>query len=432
MSQSSPQVIATHMKNYSQITSSRNLTILDILALLIPCLIFVEMRIIGRLFLPEIILLGLFPFLLWHNGRTLRSTLPKHFLFFSALWFFSQIITDVMRGTPFEDWSRGLSKIVFFTVDFFAIYLIVGINVKRMKLFMIGIAIGQILAFFINPNIFASDWWKFGVGYAITVLLLMFTQFKLWGHDRANTEIILVLLSVLNVFMGARSLGGMCFLTAVLLYAKRKALRDRFGMAKISRVKLFLLVVYGFAVSLTMIGLYGYSANKGWLGEEAKVKYESQLAGELGLLIGGRSEILASSMAIMDSPIIGHGSWAKDQRYVEILHDNIQKYGYNLAYNTDSDHIPSHSYVFGAWVEAGILGAVFWIWFFVLTVKALIAVYQLDIPFAPLIVFICLNCLWNILFSPFGAETRFYNAYAACLIMFPLFILEFMKVKTRL
>ena len=34
-------------------------------------------------------------------------------------------------------------------------------------------------------------------------------------------------------------------------------------------------------------------------------------------------------------------------------------------------YIPEHSYILGAWVSAGILGAVFWFWVFILVVRAL-------------------------------------------------------------
>src|SRR5258708_14335741 len=84
---------------------------------------------------------------------------------------------------------------------------------------------------------------------------------------------------------------------------------------------------------------------------------------DAGVLLAGRNEFLAAGSAIRDSPFIGHGSWAKDPKYKAILYDRLAELGYRkMGPELESDVIPSHSYVFGAWVESGILGAVFWCW----------------------------------------------------------------------
>ena len=64
----------------------------------------------------------------------------------------------------------------------------------------------------------------------------------------------------------------------------------------------------GFAVlALAMVGtlqLYDVAASEGWLGADAQAKYLQQ-SGALGVLVGGRSEVLVSSQAVIDSPILG-------------------------------------------------------------------------------------------------------------------------------
>ena len=51
-------------------------------------------------------------------------------------------------------------------------------------------------------------------------------------------------------------------------------------------------------------------------------------AGEYGLLLGGRSEFLVSSLAVLESPVIGHGSWAKDCRYASLYVELKREAGY--------------------------------------------------------------------------------------------------------
>ncbi len=86
----------------------------------------------------------------------------------------------------------------------------------------------------------------------------------------------------------------------------------------------------------------------GFLGEEAQKKNETQSQSRGGILIGGRPEILVSSQAVLDSPILGHGSWAKDPKYTDMLYDIEAEY--DLKPNLDEmveaggDLIPTIAY----------------------------------------------------------------------------------------
>jgi len=86
--------------------------------------------------------------------------------------------------------------------------------------------------------------------------------------------------------------------------------------------------------------------------------------------------------------------------------------------------IPAHSYLFQAWVDAGIVGALFWGWVFVFTAKTLMRVYPATVVLLPAASFIAFSLLWDILFSPYGATGRIVVPYyivllATCLAMAP-------------
>jgi len=70
------------------------------------------------------------------------------------------------------------------------------------------------------------------------------------------------------------------------------------------------------------------------------------------------------------------------------------------------DLIPTHSYVFGSWVEAGIVGAIFWMFFLIYTAYTLFSASG-DEPLLPFFAFVALMLMWDILFSPLGTPTRF-------------------------
>jgi O-antigen ligase len=157
-------------------------------------------------------------------------------------------------------------------------------------------------------------------------------------------------------------------------------------------------------VAFTLV--YSHYAELGAFGEYAQRKLEAQ-SGEGGLLLGGRSEILASGQAILDSPLLGHGSWARDPTYAAILADRRAALGYKrFQGGRKDDLIPTHSYVFGSWVEAGIAGGVFWLFMLGFTIHAILSASGTE-PLLPLFAFAGLMLTWDILFSPLGTPTRF-------------------------
>jgi hypothetical protein len=86
----------------------------------------------------------------------------------------------------------------------------------------------------------------------------------------------------------------------------------------------------------------------------------------------------------------------------------------------DDDLIPSHSHLFGAWVEAGIFGGVFWFWLLLLSVRALYAAVNIRTGASLIIAFCMFLLIWDVLFSPFGAYERFQAAGKICLAMWAI------------
>lgn len=385
------------------------------LAFLIPTLMFVEVNLGGRLFFSEVLLVCMLPVLLTIRGHLISDRLPRRLLFLGFLWLAALIVTDEIRGTPFEDWSRGWAKIIFLLIDFSSIYLFLNGKEKRYFMFALGIAVGQLLGFFFNPNEYAHDYpWKFGYGTAVTMLVILAAS-RLYSGQHAGkflSAAALLLMGALNFYMGFRSLGLVCLLGGWLLVVRRS-----YHAGVNDAVKKALLV--GAAIVCAMV-FYDYGASRAFFGEEEKAKYMLQSSGNMGVLLGARSEILASAQAVADSPFIGHGSWAKDPKYAEIMADDLAHFGYEVWGVRDSDLIPSHSYLMGAWVEAGVAGAIFWSFGLLLIYRVLLGRYRVDSILMPVIMFEAFNFLWSIPFSPFGAEARLYAAYNFSLMLFGL------------
>jgi len=386
---------------------------LDVLAFLIPATSFIEVKIIGRLLGPDMLLAAMIPFLLLlrkHREVELVDRFCRTFIMFAGIWFFGQVITDLIRQTPFEDWSRGWSKILFTMVNFWSLWMLLDGRPRRIVLFSIGLALGDVLTYFFNRSEYAVFYpWKFGYGIAasMSILLLATAIYRQSFSRRMLAFIILGGIGLVNLLMGFRSLGTLLFMTALFLIISSsiKQIDRNFRPLRKLKVAFFIMIV---SISgLTAYGLYSTLAEGGFLGEQARDLYETQNQGVYGLLGGGRSEILSSAIAIKDSPILGHGSWAKNCQYTDILIEMKRKLGYVAGAENDDCLIPSHSIIMGAWVEAGILGAFVWVWVGLVTVKVLNSVYQKDVKLAPLVVFYAFALIWNLIFSPFASFMRY-------------------------
>jgi O-antigen ligase len=183
------------------------------------------------------------------------------------------------------------------------------------------------------------------------------------------------------------------------------------------------LVLAGIALGagLASEGLIHLVTSLGLVGEDAQAKNQSQFQSSQGFLLGGRPEILVSSRAVLESPILGHGSGAKDMKYVEMLSDIQAEEGMKVDLQDEEESfqglIPAHSHLMGAWVQAGIVGALFWAYIFRLTAKALVRVAVLRPALSPVYAFMLVGFLWDILFSPFGSFERFLDALLIVIIL---------------
>lgn len=381
----------------------------DAFAFVVPILLAVHFGVGGQLFLSEVVLLLALPFLFDDARRRGVKRISPVAVTLAVLWMFSLILTDVYRGTPFEDYSRGWSKVAFLVLNFAAISLLIDGRWRRVTLFAIGLAIGEVLQFYLEPSIYAAgNPWKFGLGPPVTLAGALLASRPAVYRRPVLAAGIFLALGVVNLKLGFRSLGGVCLLSGfIVVLAARSA-----HLLRIDRRGLRTLTVLGLSVlvAFVVVDIYGYTARHGLLGGQVLQKYETEQS-SLGIL-SGRPEIIVAARAIRDSPIIGHGSWAKDPKYVADLQAELHKAGYRGSTVPRSpDLIPTHSHLFGAWVEAGILGALFWLWMLALAINLLPRVHRLAGGFPPLVAFLAVSFLWDVLFSPFGAERRLVMAF---------------------
>jgi len=408
--------------------------LLDVAVLFVPLFMFQEVTIVGRLFLPEVIMAGMLPFLLMARANMLAAPAPRMFFILAFAWLAAQVLTDLVRNTPFEDYSRGWSKIFFTTTNFAVMYMLLYGSRRRLALFCFSLTMGSFLTFLINPSEYAqSDPWKFGIGASVTFLVVLMTALPFVQRVWILPSLMIAGVALLSVTLGSRSLGGITLMAALYVFVQQ-LLGRRQRIARPSAFRTVAFLVAGAVIAGGLLTLYGQAAEQGVLGADAREKYELQAGagGAFGVLLGGRSEIFVASQAIADRPIIGHGSWAKNPEYAARLL-LLDRFGYEVNFlSAESELIPTHSHLFGAWVEAGIAGAVFWFWVMFLALRVLSNMFLARETLSPLIVFSAILFAWDIVFSPFGAERRIMTPFFIILLMFAWDVLRNSVPKDRL
>jgi hypothetical protein len=358
----------------------------------------------------DVVILAAVPIAVLRHPERLRQRPVPAILTLGLVWLVAQILTDLLHDSIAVDYLRGWSKICFLLANFTVVWIVACRSRLRFLLYGAGVAIGTILAFYAHPS---SDAliapWKFALGQPVTLLVVM-------GLSLATRHRYLVILppltalAVLHAFEDVRSLAVITFISAVfsVFHMSMAGGRRRWGRSRLA----FLAFTIAFGVwSFTQV--YSHYAEQGAFGEYAQRKLAVQTSGAGGLLLGGRGEILASSEAIVDSPLLGHGSWAKDPIYAAILAEKRAELGYkelDRGSGHRNDLIPTHSYIFGAWVEAGLAGALFWLFVLGFTIRTLFRVSGFE-PLLPLFAFGGILQVWDIFFSPLGNPTRFTAPY---------------------
>jgi hypothetical protein len=425
---------------WSNWSARTGISALDLWAFILPAMSFLQIAVVGRLIVSEIAAAVLLPWLL-RTGDRLKA--PRWLYVLLGAWFVSQVVTDLVVHSAFADWARGWAAIAFTLVNLVAI-LSLAATPRRARIFALGLAAGGAIGYFIAPNVYAAtDPWKWAFAVPIGFSLAVWLS-TAWAARRPWLPIVIfAAFGILNAFMQFRALSGVSMLTAgYLLLALLLDGRLSFRSPIMARIGV------GFAsYALAAVAVYvslNAAAAADLFGDAAKARYDSQSgvvapsaapqgtatagssasataapANPLGVIAGGRAEILSSTQAIRDSPLLGHGSWAKDPKYVELQRKGLIDLGIpggNAP--TDPTLIPTHSYLLGSWVWAGLAGGLFWLAVAALALWTVASLFRVRTALRPLVVFVASWLLWNIAFSPYANTERLYASYglAICLL----------------
>jgi hypothetical protein len=372
-------------------------------------------NLIGALPGSEVLLFALLPVLLLAHGSRAFERQYLRFYMLAGGWLVGTLIADAYNGIGWFNRAKGTARVVFFILDFVALAIFLNRKTRRILIFALSVAFLLLLSSWQFAGDFSLQW-KFGFSQGFAMLALLGASYFYAKRRYRLCFLISVLLAGLNLHYGFRSQLGVHFISAILILPLFAEADRRKGTTDTWRI-LVLLVLAG-AGAYAADASIKLAARSGLFEESQNQKFLGQASGDYGVLVGGRPETLVAIQAILDRPIIGHGSFPFEIKYLQLKQDIQYQHGYSdsdQTEDTETPVIPTHSHLTLAWVEGGILGGICWIYILILTIRSALRLSALRPQLAPLYSYLLVNFLWDVLYSPFGSINRIRAAF--CILL---------------
>jgi O-antigen ligase len=392
------------MNAHPQRTPPANLRIrvtgVGLLALLSGILQPVIVNLVGDIYAAELLLPAAGLAALFAGGQAaFRERLFWSLILALGVTLAGYVLSDVIRDTRPDQYLRGWGRILLLAVDSIALVLITMQDRRNLWWFAFGMGVGGILHLRLLLHMPIAVW-KFG--YAEPMLLVAATLGCFLPMRIAAAW--LATLALASMWFDFRSFAAICFLLAGYVWIRAR----RPSRALTGNGRSFKLVVASGIAALLILGTLQLTESGHSSQRRAESNAGRSAAFEVGLI------------AIAQSPILGYGSWTEDRELASLYLKRYLEYRGIRDPNVDAGkHFSPHSQVLQAWVEGGILGAIF----FIILGYQLFRVGRwifLERPvdfLTTLLVYFHFACAWNLLMSPFSAPHRIQIALGMALIV---------------
>lgn len=357
-------------------------------------LLQVKVVLVGELYAGEILLLATaaLTVLVCGVGRRVVPWFPWAFAAAGFLMLLGYVIADLVAATTPAQYLRGWARTVLFGLDFLALILLVSHGQRLLAWFTAGMAVGILLDMLIAETGLTVTSWKSGYGFAVGMLAVL-----LAGHLPALLAgTILGAFGILSILLDFRSLGAIFLLAGGIILA-----RSRDGAKQQGRWLRMVLVIVGTATALVAVAMTMIQSDPDF----RKRRQESNIGRYVGLQVAFE--------AISDSPFVGYGSWAADKAYVQLLRREYAKASAGKNIQGDpGDSLMPHSQLLQAWVEGGLLAAIFFAMLGVALLAALrwLVLFHRRGTLTPLYTVLVIKGMWDLCFSPFLGQHRLHVA----------------------
>ena len=375
----------------------------DTLIFLIGLFSMIKVRFLGTFGLAEILIFGLYffiknPFVFLQNKNT------THFFLATCVWLIGVFISDRYNNIEFIDSLKGLFNVLFLLALIPFSYWILYEKPERSLFFWTGLAISSFLGFKLGGaselTEIEYDTWKV---YAIKFIFLITGGWLYYNGKQKWAYIIVELFALWTLWHMSRNVFLICTIAVCLtIFIGQVSETDKIVKGIKFRkniIKVFLILGIAF-VGITYT--YEKLVSNKYLGEVAYKKYEKQKNSEIGLA-SGRIDFFEALYAASKKPILGWGSYAKDNGKIrEEFHNKI-----GSEYMGSYEIVPSHSHILGAWVFAGVFGLFFWLYVLKIIYNFFMNGLFVNIRMLFFNLLILCSMLWDIFFSPFNNRLPF-------------------------
>ncbi len=346
-------------------------------------------KFVGELYLAEILLvLVALAALVFGNTRQLfQSRVFILFMITIAACLLGYMISDLSIGTSQIDYLRGWSRIIVTATDIAALAAITAIDRRNLWWFFLGMAVGGVVTLMVQG--YPIQYWKFGYGLPV----ILFTGCLAYILPARIISFLFITLGVFSMFMDSRLQGALCLAVAGIVWARAGAARLSVDSAR----KLIKMGVVGAATATILVLAVQLTQT-----DNAARRDISNLYRFTAIKIG--------LTAIMDSPIIGYGSWGKGTekyalQYYKETASELSKMGIDAE---RGERLMAHSQIVQSWLEGGILGVIFFMYLGYAGSRGLyiLALNRQYNFMTPLGLFVISNGLWHLFMSPFNGSHR--------------------------
>jgi hypothetical protein len=289
------------------------------------------------------------------------------------------VASDLYRGTTGENLARGWARVAFLGIDLVAIAYLIDGSWARLQATVFALYVGGTVNAAVSGPLF-EKWWEFGIGYTLSAFVLFICA----GCSTIIQFIAAMAMAAISFTEGARSLGGICLLAAIL-----------FGFRQARGVIRPLALL---AAGCALVALL-YAANNVIL----------QNLGKEGSSNERRSMIETAGEAFIGSPFLGQGSWFTSSRKMlarlEERRESLDPkfHGYS---EDEGRQISIHSQLLVALAEGGILGGAFFLFYGGLLLKTLRTLTRHSVHRRAFVLYLVISGLWNLCMSPFSGVAR--------------------------
>lgn len=420
----------------------RDITLPCLMMFVVGALIRIDVFVLGRLAVGEMLLIAFFPVALKDMSQMLQVPFFKKLWWCLFLWLLGVIISDLVNQSNVELLMRGAARPVICGLILASGYSLICRDQRSIVYFFLGLFVSGFLNYFM-PSDFRVDTevltgsiadTSYGqLAFLLTPLVYGVASvggYLLYRVTPLFAGIFQIVVGVSVAALLSRTTAGVIVLAGLIIIGTMffPILRTWFfegGRLKGNSVfRLLMLMAVGFCL---VYYVYAYAAGSGMMGERQYMKFMSQSSTGLGntpwgVLASGRHYTVAAILRIIDNPIFGAGSWPYAGDTLVRTFELLGVLDYREGMIDPFQREIGHSIVFGIWAQNGPLVLPCFVMVIYASLRLLLHLAFGRDPLKALLLIYIVTFLFTMFFNNFSSLAR------VQMMFFPLMYFFYVKV----